>query len=116
VTVQENRACDSLRGKVALVTGGNRGIGAACVRHFAADGADVAIGYVQSADQAKAVAGQLRALSVAVARRDGRERAVAGPQGFVSMPSALRATATMFSAFANGPKVGMVSPKRTDSS
>src|SRR4051812_21438387 len=38
-----------LEGKVALVTGGSRGIGAAIVRHLAGDGASVAITYSNSA-------------------------------------------------------------------
>ena len=44
-----------LKGKVALVTGGARGIGAAIARRLAEDGADVAVSYSASADKANAL-------------------------------------------------------------
>lgn len=50
-----------LKGQVALVTGGSRGLGAAIAEALAEQGADVAISYVASADKAEAVVEKLKA-------------------------------------------------------
>lgn len=49
-----------LEGKVALVTGGSRGMGAAIARRLAAQGASVALTYRRSADAAEAVVADLK--------------------------------------------------------
>ncbi len=46
-------------GKVALVTGGSRGIGAAIAKRLAQEGADVALTYVNAAEKAGAVAAEI---------------------------------------------------------
>jgi NAD(P)-dependent dehydrogenase (short-subunit alcohol dehydrogenase family) len=71
----------NLQGKVALVTGGSRGLGAATAEALADEGADVAISYVASAEKAQAVVARLiakgvRALAI---RSDQADTAAAKP-------------------------------------
>src|ERR1700692_3256685 len=61
---RRNPMAKSLSGKVALITGGSRGIGAASARALADEGANVAISYVASADKAEAVVNELKAKGV----------------------------------------------------
>jgi 3-oxoacyl-[acyl-carrier protein] reductase len=51
-----------LAGRVALVTGGSRGIGAEIVRRLAAEGADVGFTYHTGKEEAEGVAAQVRGL------------------------------------------------------
>lgn len=55
---------NGLKGKVALVTGGSRGLGAVIAEALADEGADVAISYVASKDKAEAVVEKLKAKGV----------------------------------------------------
>ena len=63
-----------LEGKVALVTGGSRGLGATLAEALADQGADVAITYVESAEKADGVVGKLKP------RESGRSRSGATRQ------------------------------------
>jgi 3-oxoacyl-[acyl-carrier protein] reductase len=70
-----------LTGKAALVTGGSRGIGAAIVRRFAAEGAAVAFTFVSGKDKAEALAKELSARggkAVALQADAADAKAVAG--------------------------------------
>ena len=66
----ENR----LAGKVALVTGGSRGIGAEIVRRLAGEGADVGLTYHTGQEEAEQVAAQVREFGRRAARRPARSR------------------------------------------
>ncbi|BCB82903.1 SDR family NAD(P)-dependent oxidoreductase [Phytohabitans suffuscus] len=70
-----------LAGKVALVTGGSRGIGAAIAARLARDGADVAFTYLNAADKAGSVVAGIEATgrrALAIRADSGDFAAVAG--------------------------------------
>ena len=54
-----NKSLNPLSGKVALVTGGSRGIGAAIVRRLVKDGAAVAFTYSRAKEKAAALVVEL---------------------------------------------------------
>jgi NAD(P)-dependent dehydrogenase (short-subunit alcohol dehydrogenase family) len=57
VTIRENyKGSDKLKGKVALISGGDSGIGRAIAVHFAREGADVAIIYLSEDEDAEMTA------------------------------------------------------------
>jgi 3-oxoacyl-[acyl-carrier protein] reductase len=69
----------SLQGRVALVTGGSRGIGKAIALELAAAGCDVAVGYLSREADARATADAIRAAGrrAVVARGDVAQSAAA---------------------------------------
>lgn len=69
-----SRSAQPLLGKVAVVTGGSNGIGAAAVRMLAQDGARVVVGYNKGEDRARALIAELPGtghVALQVALEDG---------------------------------------------
>ena len=53
----------SLEGRIALVTGGGRGVGRAISLALAEDGADVAVNYVRDVDAAQEVVDEIQKMA-----------------------------------------------------
>ncbi len=73
----------SLDGKVALVTGGSRGIGAACVRLLASAGAQVAFAYRSRDQEAMSLAAEITTMGVGVFVHKGDLASAASNVDFV---------------------------------
>lgn len=74
----------SLAGKRAVVTGGSRGIGAACSELLAACGADVCVGYRSRQAEADAMVAALRATGVRAVAHAGDLGTAEGAEGLIA--------------------------------
>ena len=62
--LDEYKAAGKLQGKVALITGGDSGIGRSVAILFAKEGANVAIGYYDEHEDAKETVNRLKEIGV----------------------------------------------------
>ncbi|MFD4530830.1 SDR family NAD(P)-dependent oxidoreductase [Kitasatospora sp. NPDC058397] len=96
-----------LDGKVALVTGGSRGIGAAVALRLAEDGADVALTYQGGAERAEEVAAKITAMG----RRGWAVRAdSADPQAVQAVVAAVAERFGRLDVLVNNAGVGVLGP------
>lgn len=96
-----------LEGKVALVTGGSRGLGRALCGVFAREGAKVAFNYAHSDDQARATLDALRARG---ARVWAYRASVLDRDGLAAMVSQIEREAGPIDVLVNNAGVGQVLP------
>ena len=76
-----------LKGKVALVTGGSRGIGAAIALRLAKAGADVAILYAGNSQAAQATCADIEAQGVRALRILNHDAGKCHPLGLFALPA-----------------------------
>ena len=95
-------------GKVALVTGGSRGIGRACVLKLAGLGADVAVNFSRSAEDAEATARDAAALGV---RAVALQADVGDREAIVSMFGRLREELGRLDILVNSAARGLERPR-----
>lgn len=77
-----------LSGRVALVTGASRGIGRACALRLAAEGADVAVGYLMNERAARQVAVEVEAAGARAVALQGDVRSTAEVERVVAETAA----------------------------
>ncbi len=100
---------DRLAGKVALVTGGSRGIGRATALALASAGATAVIVYVQQADRAAAV---VREIETAAGVAEAIRADVTSEADLARMAEGLHARHRRLDILVNN--AGMVTPSRTE--
>jgi len=96
-----------LDGRVALVTGGTRGLGRAICLTFAREGAQIALNYTRSSDEADAT---LRALHATGAKAWAFQRSVLDRPGLAEMVQTLEREAGSLDILVNNAGVGQVVP------
>src|SRR5438067_1775104 len=96
-----------MQGKIALVTGGGRGIGRAITLRLASFGADVIVNYLRNAEAAEQTAAQARALGV---RAEALRGHVGDPDKVTAMFEAVRERFGALDILINNAASGVIRP------